>query len=145
MKRLFGLMMVCLILINGGGLYADRPENGFKLPPVVKAARSYPRLVNYCHMIYLTENNVANREEYLAQWDVLILYPEAVTKQGLSLRKIRQVNPTIKILAWIPFGQSSEEFAMSQALPNLTDYYIRDAHGRSVSPPWGGHLMNPWK
>jgi hypothetical protein len=52
----------------------------------------------------MLDDNGGYREEYFAQWDVIILSPELVHDISLSLEKIRKVNSGIKILVWIPFG-----------------------------------------
>ena len=55
-------------------------QYSFQKPPIQKKPRAYPRLVNYFHRTDLDENNgVTHREEYFAQWDVIILSPELVT------------------------------------------------------------------
>lgn len=161
MKRALGVLLLCFLLVGcggGGGSHdsgllggSDEPGssgqvNGFDLPPTTKADRVYPKLVNYCHMMDLSDNKITNREAYLAQWDIIILNPQEVKDQGVNLTKIRQVNPRIKILAWIPFGQSSEDFEMSTSLGSgLANYYVKDTQGQYISPSWGGHIMNPYK
>lgn len=126
-----------------GGDTADPTIIGASLPPLTKSARTYPKLVNYFHMMQYSVQ-ISNREAYLAQWDVIILNPQLTQIQNLDLTRIRAINPEIKILAWIPFGQSSEDMAMSTSLSNLATYYIRDTRGNYLSPPWGGHVMNPY-
>jgi hypothetical protein len=125
-------------------------EHAFHLPPRVKAPRSYPKLVNYFQRMDLPEGQIANREDYLAQWDVAIINPQNATDQGLSLDRIRAVNPGIKILAWVPFGQSSLDFEMSQTMPDVSDYFLTTAGGGRwpgtvIQWAWGGYLMNPYK
>ena len=153
MKRVIMLLLLCCILL-GCGTFANKigdglqsgtdvqTEPGFQSPPLVKSDRSYPRLVNYAHML---NHYVLNAEEYLAQWDVIIINPQSAQLQNFSLQSIRAKNPGIKILAWIPFGSSSETWEMSLSMPNLSDYYIKNVRGQDLRPPWGGHMMNPWK
>lgn len=155
MKRILGFILVCLVLAGcggggtvvnpGGGDTVDPTIIGAFFPPTVKATRTYPKLVSYFHMMNYTAN-LPNREEYLAQWDVIILNPQMSKDQHLDIAKIRTINPGIKILAWIPFGQSSEDMEMSTSLgSSLSNYYIKDTHGQYLTPSWGGHVMNPYK
>jgi hypothetical protein len=157
MKRVKMLLLLCFILL-GCGTFANKigdgfqsgtdvqTEPGFQSPPLVKSDRSYPRLVNYFTPWTSRENShVANIGEALAQWDVIILYPDAARIRNLSLQSIRAKNPGIKILAWIPFGSSSEGREMSSSMPNISDCYIKNVRGQDVVAPWGGHMMNPWK
>ena len=134
---------------NGPSLCQQR---AFQLPPRTKAARTYPKLVNYYHRMDRAEAQVANREDYLAQWDVIIVNPQNAKDQGLDLARIRAVNPGIKILAWIPFGQSSLDFEMSTGMPvtpaapnGISDYFLTTAGGTVIQWAWGGYLMNPYK
>lgn len=72
----------------------------WKLPPMamVDSTRKGPRLVNYAHMNLIIETSgIPNLEQRLAQWDVVILNPD----HHLSLDKMRETNPGIKILVWI--------------------------------------------
>lgn len=91
------------------------------------------------------ENAGPNREEYFAQWDVVILNPIQVEQWHISLGKIRDLNPKNKILAWVPFGQSSEESRMSWTFQKLQDYFLKSPDGALIITPWGGKLMNPRK
>lgn len=120
-------------------------EKAFRLPPTTKAPRTYPKLVNYFHRMDRAEAQIAGREDYLAQWDVVILNPQNVTDQGLDLARVRAVNPAIEILAWIPVGQSSGDFEMSQTMPDLDSYFLTTAGGPVIRWAWGGYLMNPYK
>jgi len=123
---------------------------GAKLPPKtsVLPAKKYPLLVNYFHMNF-EESGVNNKEERLAQWDVLILNPDDVVSEGISLSKIRKVNPDIKILVWIPFGQEPHNsMAISKNIPQENDpdnWFGKTINGQYIKPHWGGHLMNPYK
>jgi hypothetical protein len=138
------LLIACGTTSNGSDSSRSK-QYYFQKPPSQKKPRAYPRLVNYLHRMDFAENNVPHREEYLAQWDLIILNPQLVKNQGLSLQKIRELNPAIKILAWIPFGQSSEDMEISWSLSDVWDYYLRTPGGKLVVAPWGGRMMNPWK
>jgi hypothetical protein len=98
----------------------------------------------------LPEAQVANLEDYMAQWDVMIVNPQDTKDRGVSLDRIRQVNPNIKILAWIPIGQSSLGFEMSDSMPGLPldqggKYFLSDTNGELMQYWWGGYYMNPFK
>jgi hypothetical protein len=120
---------------------------GAKLPPTTTVTRKNPKLVNYFHM-NLSESNIAHKEEMLAQWDIIILNPDNVTGQNISLSNIRSVNPNIKILAWIPFGQEPEHTTpLGNGIPAESDtnnWYVKTTGGQYAIPSWGGHLMNPY-
>ncbi|MGA2642556.1 MAG: hypothetical protein ABSG21_16830, partial [Spirochaetia bacterium] len=144
---LLAILAVSLVACGTMSSSTDSPGSTqyyFQEPPIQKKSRVYPRLVNYFHRMDLWENRGDYREEHLAQWDVIILNPEIVDNQRLSLQRIRGLNPGIKILAWVPFGQSSEESKMSWTFPKLSDYFLRSG-GTQLVAPWGGRMMNPWK
>lgn len=142
MKRAFGQLLACAAVM---GCATAQPELAPRTPPTVKAARTYPRLVNYFHMMDLPDAQAPDREALLAQWDLIVLDPELVERQRLSLERIRSVNPGIVILAWVPFGQESGYPAMLSGFRDLADFYVTSAGGRPLVPPWGGHMMNPWR
>src|SRR5512141_2333658 len=98
MARIPFLLALCTALAACGGRQeaatSSAPRPGApRTPPKVKAPRTYPRLVNYFHMMDLPDARIPDREALLAQWDVVVLDPELVEKQGLSLARIRRVNP----------------------------------------------------
>ena len=76
---------------------------GWRLAPTGQVTRAYPRLVNYHHMA-LPDGRVDHKEARLAQWDIVILNPDDVLAERLSLDRLRRINPRIKVLAWIPGG-----------------------------------------
>jgi hypothetical protein len=120
---------------------------GAKLPPTGKVTREYPRLINYLHQSSF-ENKVLYREERLAQWDVLIISPEIIQYEKLSLAKMRKIHSDIKILVWIPFGQEPWYMDIAKAIPKENDphnWFGKTVKGDYIFFPWGGHLMNPYK
>ncbi|MEK7677658.1 MAG: putative glycoside hydrolase [Verrucomicrobiota bacterium] len=120
----------------------SRPERIWRLPPTGKVTRKLPFLVNYHHR-YLKENRVAQKEERLAQWDVLILHHFDVLRAKLSLERIRQTNPRIVILARMPLqgpGNPMQGRGVPEEGPG--DWFARQADGLYLVPHWGGHLMN---
>ncbi len=119
-------------------------EPGWRTAPTGLVTRVYPRLVNYHHMA-LPDGQVEHKEERLAQWDIVILNPDQVSQERLSLSTIRRTNPQVKILAWIPFGQEPSGMAIAQGIPSegTNDWFSRRPNGQYVRPSWGGHFMNP--
>ncbi len=121
---------------------------GWKLPPTGAVARKYPKLVNYYHFSP-NETPADQRSERLAQWDVLIMFPYKAAEEGLDFARMRQLNPDIVILAWIPIGQSpdaSRPFGagIPQGNPN---WFLRDTAGAYVTfgAPYYERVMNPYK
>lgn len=116
----------------------------WRLPPTGSVKRTRPLLVNYFHMTAL-EKLPDHPEERLAQWDVLILHPHGANQAGISLEKIRQVHPGIVLLAWLPIqGPSDGDLGSGVPGEGPDSWYIRNTSGGYCSPPWGGHMMNPW-
>ncbi|MBN1798556.1 MAG: carbohydrate binding domain-containing protein [Spirochaetales bacterium] len=125
----------------------DKIVRGAKLPPTGKVTRKYPKLVNYFHTLSF-EGQVVDREERLAQWDVLIIPHFMVKWMGVSLSKIRKTNPHITLLVYIPFGQEPAGMDVGEAIPGENDphnWYGKTVTGKYMVPHWGGHLMNPYK
>jgi hypothetical protein len=151
------LIMVFIILAaacsaggneSSSGVAGISVIEGAKLPPLVKTARNNPKLVNYFHMD-LAESHIKNREEMLAQWDIVILNPDNVESDGISLSRIRAANTAVKILAWVPAGQepdTSRGIGLGVPLEeNPSNWYGKSVGGGYLYPPWGGHMMNPCK
>jgi hypothetical protein len=118
---------------------ATRP--GWRLPPRSRKTRVNPRLVNYFHMD-LSGDRGDYQEERLAQWDVVILNHDLVTTQRLSLARMRQTNPRIRLLAWIPLQGPNRGLAKGVPAKGTRDWYARKADGTYLVPHWGGNLMN---
>ena len=75
---------------------------------------------------------------------MLILNHDIVQSQQLSLANMRQINPHIKILAWVPL--QGPHGGLSPGVPPVgdNDWYARRADGALLVPHWGGHLMNAY-
>lgn len=86
--RLFTIFLV--ILITGG----------FFIPQKTSAQyNDYPKLANY----YLNWDIPSDNDiKQLAKWDIVILSPQAKERNPQVLIKLRQYNPNIKILVYIP-------------------------------------------
>jgi hypothetical protein len=114
---------------------------GWQLPPTGAVTRQYPRLMNYFHMD-LRDGRTDQKEERLAQWNLLILNQDILDREKLSLARIRQINPRIKILAWVPLQGPNDGLAAGVPAVGEHDWYARQADGTVLVPHWGGHLMN---
>lgn len=126
----------------GSGRNEDRlKESGWRLPAQSPVARTTPPLVNYFHLD-LPEGRVDHKTERLAQWNVVILNHDLVTRGGISLARMRQTNPRIKILAWIPLQGPNRGLAKGVPPKGNRDWYARKANGTYLVPHWGGNLMN---
>lgn len=114
-------------------------ELSWQPPPQtsVKHKRSAPKLINYAHRHDILEySGVANIEKRLAQWDIIILNPD----HNLSLGKIRETNPYIKILVWIPLQGPHPSLRLYQGFkPN---WYCKTASGNTLIMPWDEPLAN---
>lgn len=114
---------------------------GWQLPPSGSVIRRHPPLMNYFHMDF-REGRVAQKEERLAQWNLLILSHDLVQVGQMSLAKARQINPRIKILAWVPLQGPHGGLEPGVPPAGDGDWFARRADGRLIVPPWGGNLMN---
>jgi len=138
-KTLVRILISATMLVAAACAAADPA-----LPPTSAVTRAYPRLVNYYHIGWPQNQGISQKEERLAQWNILILSPDIVEEENISLAKIRQTNPDIKILAWVPFGQEPDgPIAQAFPSPGPGDWYCRDTSGEYLVPAWGGHMMNP--
>jgi len=103
-----------------------------------------PRLVNYAHRYdkLMTTNGTYKLEERLAQWDVIILNPDYnLVNKNFSHDKIREINPDIKILAWIPMQGPGTWDSLIHGFNE--DWYLKTTTGEFFEP-WGFPLANPF-
>lgn len=114
---------------------------GWRLPPRGQVARTTPRLVNYFHMD-LPGDRADHQSERLAQWDVVILNHDLVAQGKVSLARLREINPRIKLLAWVPLQGPNAGLAPGVPAKGARDWYARSADGSYLVPHWGGYLMN---
>ncbi|MCL2647829.1 MAG: putative glycoside hydrolase family 15 protein [Phycisphaerales bacterium] len=122
----------------------QRTGGGWREPPVDEVRRSRPLLVNYCH-IDSADLQVTHITERLAQWDVLILFPQQVRDFKISFDAIRRLNPRVKILAWVPLQGASDPLLQTKVPPiGEGDWFSRHANGSLCIAPWGSSLMNPY-
>lgn len=113
----------------------------WQLPPSNVVTRSTRRLVNYFHMD-LPDGRVGRSSERLAQWDVVILNHDLVTRGRFSIGRMRATNPGLKILAWVPLQGPNDGLSKGVPAKGAGDWYARKADGTYLVPHWGGHLMN---
>lgn len=102
------------------------------LPLVVKAAtlkNTYPRLVNYFLKWEISDSEAAE----LSKWDVLVLDMEAAENSKAQLLKIRRLNPSIVILAYL----TSQEII--QDIDNYNQAYLRQELNSGIIPAWYVH------
>ena len=106
-------------------------------------AKSAPILANYYLRWDLPTEEIAN----LAKWDLLILDMENQVSSPDKIKKIRQLNPDIKILAYV----TSQEIkngnlgVMRTKLKNgISDsWYLRRSNGDKISFWPGTTMLNP--
>ena len=111
----------------------------WRLPPAapVDGERKGPRLVNYAHRHDML-HGVHDIEERLAQWDVVILNPD----HHLSLDRMRETNPDIKILMWIPMQGPHRSLSLHRGFQS--QWFLRTVDGALLIAPWGEPLANPY-
>ena len=120
---------------------SSEPRSGWQLPPTAIVSRSNSRLMNYFHRDF-REGRVESKEKRLAQWNLLILNHDLVEQEHLSLATIRQWNPRIKILAWVPLQGPNDGLAAGVPSAGHDDWFAKRSDGSVLVPHWGGHLMN---
>ncbi|MEK7139573.1 MAG: putative glycoside hydrolase [Patescibacteria group bacterium] len=69
----------------------------FTLRPAISQTPTYPRLANYFLKTPISDAEVTQ----LAKWDVIVLGMQAQTVSPEQIRKIRQFNPAVTILAYV--------------------------------------------
>ncbi|MEI7451906.1 MAG: putative glycoside hydrolase [Candidatus Falkowbacteria bacterium] len=108
-----------------------------------------PRLANYFLKWTIEDNEVAQ----LAKWDVLILDMDVQENSRANLQKIRQLNPKIKILAYIGSQEANADIYSNQwakygvlkkrLVDNIPDgWWMKDSSGARVSFWPGNYLLN---
>ena len=132
--RIFLFTLLVIIPMNTIAIFGLVREN------------KYPKLANYFLKWELSDGEA--RE--LAKWDLLVLDMENQINSREQLRKIRQYNPEIIILAYITAGEIRQDacnYNMSMLRCELykkikEDWYLHDASGaRTVAWP-GTNMLN---
>lgn len=114
----------------------------FLLPMFVQAAAiksTYPRLVNYFLKWEISDSEVVE----LAKWDLLILDMEVQENSFAQLRKIRQLNPNIIILAYLTSQEIIDEIRYYK------NAYLRQELHAGIHDSWwlrtaGGEKISFW-
>ncbi len=107
-------------------------------------SRNSPRLVNYAHRYDIIQSTYGthNLEERLAQWDVIILNPDYnLINKNFSHELIRDINPGIKILAWIPMQGPGPWDSLYHGYDEV--WNLKTTTGEFFEP-WGFPLANPF-
>lgn len=112
----------------------------------VNNKETFPRLANY----YLKWELNSHEAENLAKWDLLILDMEVQENSPEAIRKIRELNPNVIILAYITSQEIMSDFKYYH-LANLRtdlksgiieDWYLKNEHGAKVSNWPGTYMLN---
>ncbi|PIT95219.1 hypothetical protein COT98_00695 [Candidatus Falkowbacteria bacterium CG10_big_fil_rev_8_21_14_0_10_39_9] len=122
------------------------PVSGFAQENV---SRTYPRLANYFLKWTIEDSEV----EELAKWDLLILDMEVENNSRANVKKIRQLNPDIKILAYITsqeviggIYQNQWQFygnLRKKLVDNIdTSWWLKDKAGNKISFWPGTYMLN---
>ena len=106
------------------------------LPHAVSADEAYPRLANYFLKWEMTEADAVA----LARWDLVILDMENQENNPELIKKIRELNPDVKIFAYITSQEildDTEEYRNAYLRQRLSEQIInawrlKDAAGASV-------------
>jgi hypothetical protein len=116
------------------------------LKPVFGQTNAYPKLANY----FLGWEIKPTETNNLAKWDLLVLDMEVQENSLLELRKIRQLNPDIKILAYISSEEANpnpnSDYANLRkklAAGIADDWWLKDATGNWLSFWEGTYVLNP--
>jgi hypothetical protein len=110
---------------------------------------TYPKLANYFLQWTIADHEVPE----LAKWDILILDMEVQENSRNNLRRIRQLNPDIIILAYITSQEADANIYNSQwslnatlrkrLIDNISDnWWLRDSGGNRVSFWPGTYMLN---
>ncbi|MFA6423821.1 MAG: putative glycoside hydrolase [Candidatus Magasanikbacteria bacterium] len=106
-------------------------------------AKSAPILANY----YLRWDIPSSELENLAKWDLIIIDMENQVSNPDKIRRIRQLNPNIKILAYVTSQEikSGTMGTMRTKLKNgISDsWYLRRSNGDKMSYWPGTTMLNP--
>ena len=113
--------------------------------PLHAAQNSFPKKANYFLHWTLTSSKVSQ----LARWDLLVLDMENQTANPDLLRRLRQLNPDIVLLAYITpqeiitnASNSSSQMRRSFASGIKNDWYLYDSGGSKLSWWSGTYLLN---
>jgi len=133
MKKISGIkkVFISFLAVFSAGLFCPSASEAVTLKS------SYPRLANY-----FLKWEISNSEaQELAKWDLLILDMEVAENSRTQLKRIRQLNPDVIILAYITSQEilnDIDEYDLAtlrqEFASGLSDgWWIRDNNGNKVS------------
>ncbi len=115
-------------------------------PERFSAGQDYPKLANIFYAWQLSDADVTA----LAKWDVVLLDMDQQARNPQKIRRLRELNPNIKIIAYIASQEikqvnfTSESFLLSRQLADSLpeEWFVHDAGGQRVSWWSGSWLLN---
>lgn len=110
------------------------------------SGNSFPRLANYFLHWEIDDDEAIQ----LSKWDLLILDMEVQENSPEQIKKIRDLNPDVIILAYITSQEIMDDFIydnLAWLRPELKDgiyegWYVKDGNGNKVSNWPGTYLLN---
>ncbi len=111
-------------------------------------ANNYPKLANY----YLAWDIDDSQIEELAKWDMVILSPQALERNPQAIKKLKQKNPEIKILAYILIQEINIDPQVVNASPfyqkiytqvSQNNWWLKDVEGKNINWWPNTWLINP--
>ena len=111
-----------------------------------KVKENFPRLANYFLKWEISDYEAEN----LAKWDLLILDMEVQENSPEALKKIRQLNPDVIILAYITSQEIMDDFKYyylahlrSKLKEGISDsWYLKNEAGNKISNWPGTYMLN---
>lgn len=108
--------------------------------------RGSPRLINLFLNWHLREEDLPQ----LARWDVVVLDADQQVRYPDRVRKLRLLNPSIKILAYVPSEEIADarfseppEYPFAKLAASIREeWYVRDPSGKFVSFWPGTRLLD---
>ncbi|MFA5076242.1 MAG: putative glycoside hydrolase [Patescibacteria group bacterium] len=134
MQRIFPTIIAILILTS------------FLYPLNFGQMEEYPKLANLFYSWQLSDQDITN----LAKWDLVVLDMDQQVRNPDKIRRLRQLNPQIKILAYLASQEikevnlTSESYLLSRQLADSIPvaWYLKDAAGNKISWWSGSWLLN---
>lgn len=111
-----------------------------------KVKETFPRLANYFLKWELSDYEAQS----LAKWDLLVLDMEVQENSPEALKKIRQLNPDVIILAYITSQEIMDDFKyyhLAHLRPKLKEgisesWYLKNEAGNKISNWPGTYMLN---
>ncbi|MEK7607102.1 MAG: putative glycoside hydrolase [Patescibacteria group bacterium] len=113
----------------------------------VEMKKTYPKLANY--FLHWTVSD--EEAKALSRWDLLILDAEVPYRSPQAIPAIRQLNPNVIILAYVPAGELRADWAHLREVAPLRyklgntvpqEWYLKDASGAQRSFWPGTWILN---